>query len=222
MVPGGRIIAGPGESITLAARISGAGQNKRTLVRSQFQQTFKSAAGIFQSDDVVDLGVGRRPRSEAGLFDAMHGVERHGLAGSVEDRGLVHVVPESGDAILNELMVEATPPLASLGASEIGKYRRTRPHNADELAAVGLLDEVISGMACVVGLIVLVGQVCDVQVGDVDQMEMLLAQIGNKSRKIGESLRINREGAILDLIVDVEIDDVGRDLVGAQTIGNPP
>ena len=35
----------------------------------------------------------------------------HGLGGVVEDGGLVHVVPEAGDAVVNELVVEGAPPV---------------------------------------------------------------------------------------------------------------
>ena len=58
------------------------------------------------------------------------------------------------------------------------------------------------------------------QVGDVDQMKMLFAQIGNQARKIRESFGIDGEGAILVLVVDVEVDHVGRNSVGAKTVGD--
>ena len=60
------------------------------------------------------------------------------------------------------------------------------------------------------------------QVGDVDEMEMLLAQIGNESGKVRESFGIDGERSILVLVVDVEIEHVGGNLVGAQTVGDLP
>ena len=58
----------------------------------------------------------------------------------------------------NKLLIEAAPPFASLGAGEIGKDRGAGPDDADELAAIRILHEVIAGMAGVVGRIALVGE----------------------------------------------------------------
>src|SRR5271167_2705474 len=62
----------------------------------------------------------------------------------------------------------------------------------------------------------------NVQVGNGDGTEVLLAQIGNESGEVGESFAIDGEGAILELVVDVEVEDIGRYRVGAKTLGNLP
>src|ERR1700733_11638673 len=52
-------------------------------------------------------------------------------------------------------------------------------------------------------------------------MKMLLVKIGNQPGKVGERLRIYGEWSIFVLIVDVEVDDVGRNFIGAKAISNP-
>ncbi len=158
MVPGGGIVSRPGESVALSAGEGRAGQDERPLVRPQLEQAFVGGAGILQPDDVVNLGVSGGASGEARFFDAMDVIERHGLAGTVKDRGLVHVIPEAGDAILSEFFVETAPPLARLGAGEVGKDGRARPDDADEFAAIRLLHKMIARLAGVVGGIALVGE----------------------------------------------------------------
>ena len=167
MVPSGGVVSGPGEAITLASGVGSAGENERTLVGPEFEQAFEGGAGILQPDDVVNLGVRGGSCDESGPFNVVHGIQRHGLAGSVKDRGFVHVVPETGNAILNKLVVEAAPPLAGLGASEVRKNRRTRPHDTDELGAIGILHKVVARFPGVVRRVALVGGVGDVQVSNV-------------------------------------------------------
>ena len=41
-----------------------------------------------------------------------------------------------------------------------------------------------------------------------------------KSGKVGERLGIDGEGPVLELVVDVEIEHVGGDAVGAETVGD--
>src|SRR5579872_6786534 len=161
-----------------------------------------------------------RARGESGLFDPMNRIQRHGLAWAIEDRRLVHVIPESCNSLFHKVAVQAPPPLASLGPREIREHGRTRPDNSHELTAVGILHKLIGSVTGVVGRVSLVGSVCDVQVGDVDKMEVLFAQIGNKSGKVGEGRGVNGEWTVAILIVDVEINDVGRNSVRTKTGSN--
>src|SRR5216684_12230 len=108
---------------------------------------------------------------EAGFFDAVNGSQGHGFAGSVKDRGLVHIVPEAGNSVLDELLVETAPPLAPRGASEIGKDRRAGPDDTDKLAAIGILYEVVPRRTGVIGDVALAGGMSDVQIGNCDQMQ---------------------------------------------------
>src|SRR5262249_19826658 len=136
VIPCRGVVARPGETIALPARVSGAGENERALLGTQGSQTFECGTRVLESDDIVNFGMGCASGYETGLFDAMNGIQGHGLAGAVEYRGLVHVIPESGGAVLHKLLIEASPPLAGLCPREIRKDRRARPYDADEFAAV--------------------------------------------------------------------------------------
>ena len=59
-------------------------------------------ARILHAEDVVNLQMICRALLEARLVDAVLHVVRHRLRGHVEDGGLIHVVPEAGNAILHE------------------------------------------------------------------------------------------------------------------------
>src|SRR3954463_16466832 len=146
MIPGGSVVSRPGEAVALAASVGGARQHKRPLVRTQLEQSLVSRARIFQSDNVVDLGMRRGARGEARLLDAMHRIQRHRFVGTVKDRGLIHIVPEPGDPVLDKILVETAPPFARLRASEIGEHSGARPDRSYKLASIWILHEVIAGM----------------------------------------------------------------------------
>ena len=67
------------------------------------------AARILHPVDVVDLGVGRVARRKIVAVDPVDVVERHGLGRRLEHRRLVHVVPEAGEAVVDEILVERRP-----------------------------------------------------------------------------------------------------------------
>src|ERR1700686_1086473 len=107
MVPGRGIVAGPGESVALPTRKRRSRKHERTLIRPQFEQAFVGGTSIFQSHDVVNLGMRRSANGETWFFDPMAIIEGHGLAWSIKDGRLVHIVPETGNAIFDEILVEA-------------------------------------------------------------------------------------------------------------------
>src|SRR5713226_133562 len=49
---------------------------------------------------------------------------------------------------------------------------------------------------------------------------MLFVQIGDEPGEVRERLRIDGERAVLKLVVDVEVEDVGGNPVGAETVGD--
>src|ERR1700753_539049 len=89
MVPGGRIIAGPGEAVALASGVRGTSQNERPLIGAQLQKSFICGASVFETYDVMDFRMRRRTRGEAWLFDAMNSVQRHSASRPVEYRRFV-------------------------------------------------------------------------------------------------------------------------------------
>ena len=220
MIPGSGVIAGPGEAVALAASVGGAGENEGALVGTELEKAVVGGALIFHSENVVDFGVRSGALGETRLVDAMDGIEGHGLGGSVKNGRLVHIVPESGDAILSKLFVEAAPPLASFGAGEVGENGWAGPDDANKLTAIGGFHEIVAGMARVIGHVVFVGDVSDVQIGDGHKVEVLLFEIGNQAWKVGKSARIDGKRAVLELVVDVHVHDVGGNLVGAQAVGD--
>src|SRR5258708_8775818 len=222
MIPGCGIISGPGEAIALPARVGSSGENEGTLVGAQLEKALVSAARILQSNNIVNLGMRGGASHEAGFFDAVNGIQGHRLAGYVKNRGLVHIVPEAGNSVLDELLVETAPPFARLGASEIGKDRRAGPDDTYELAAIGVLYKVVTRGTGVIRDVAFAGGMSDVQIGNCDQMQMLLAEIGHQPWKVREGLWINGEWPILVLVIDVEIKHVGRNLVGAKAVGDFP
>ena len=80
----------------------------------------------------------------------------------------------------------------------------------------------VTRRTAVVGGIALAGGMGNVQVGDCDQMEMLLAEMRHQRRKVREGIGIDGEGPILVLVIDVKIKHVGRDLVRAKAVGDLP
>ncbi len=80
----------------------------------------------------------------------------------------------------------------------------------------------VTRRAGVIGGIPLAGSMGNVQVGNCDQMKMLLAEIRHQPRKVREGFGIDGEGPILVLVVDVKIKHVGRDFVLAKAVGDLP
>src|SRR3954447_26776046 len=146
MIPCGSVVSRPGEAVALAARVGGARQHKRPLVRTQLEQSLVSRARIFQSDNVVDLGMRRGARGEARLFNAVDGVQGHGFIWTIEHRRLIHIVPEARNAVRDKLLVETAPPFARLRASEVGEDSGTRPDRSNKLASIWVFHKVIPGM----------------------------------------------------------------------------
>src|SRR5882762_5937350 len=133
MVPDGDVVTGPSRRVTLSAGISCTSQHKWPFIRAQLQQSFLSGADIFHAKNIVY----RQVRQCGAVVQAMPHVERHGFAGSQKDRRLVHVVPETSDAHVREILVQPAPPIARAGQREIAKDAVAGPHRADKSGTVG-------------------------------------------------------------------------------------
>ena len=57
------------------------------------------------------------------------------------------------------------------------------------------------------------------EVGDEDGVEVLLGEVVDHLGEIGKVLGVDGEGAVLVLVVDVEVEGVGGKVVGAETVG---
>src|SRR5713101_5185562 len=102
MIPGTAVIPGPGRSVTLSSGVAGTSQNKWTLVGKNLQQTFVGRARVLHAVDIVDLAVASGPFLKTNFVDPVFDVVRHGSIRTVEYGGLVHVIPESRNAIGNQ------------------------------------------------------------------------------------------------------------------------
>ena len=137
MVPGAAVVAGPGGGVALRAGISSTRQYKGSLVALQFAQAIVSSTDVFHAVHVVDGAMVER----GAVVEAMPGVERHGFVGTFEERRLVHVVPETGNAHTDKILVQTAPPVARFGEREIREDALAGPDDADENRAVGIFDE---------------------------------------------------------------------------------
>src|SRR5262249_40914763 len=99
MVPGGGVVSGPCGGVALASGVGGVRENEGALVGLDPEQALVGGASVLHAEDVVDLEVSGGAGFKAGLGDPMLDGVRHGLSGGLEDGGLVHVVPEAGDAV---------------------------------------------------------------------------------------------------------------------------
>ena len=212
VIPGGAVVAGPGGGVALRAGISGACEDERALVALEFAQAFVGGADVFHAENVVDGAmVGR-----GAVIQAVDGVERHGLVGALEDGRLVHVIPKAGDAHRDEIFVEAAPPIAHAGKREIGEDAVAGPDRADENGAVGILDEDVLLDSGIVRNVAVARVFLDVEVGDGDGVETLGAEVGDHLLEVREIFAIDGKRRIALLVVDVEIDHVGRNFLFAK------
>ncbi len=64
------------------------------------------------------------------------------------------------------------------------------------------------------------GKPGDVQIGDGDDVEVIAFEVGQHLIKMGELLGVDGERTMLLLEIDIEVQDIGGDFVGAQTRGD--
>ncbi len=214
--PGRGVVAGPGDGITLRAGIGGAGHHERALLGAEPEQPVMRGADVEHAVHVVDLGLRRHARGEAGLVDPTLDVERDRPGRGVEHRGLVHVVPEPGGARLAERPVQLAPPPARAGAGEVREHAGSWPYRPHVKAAIRIVQEVAAGPAAVVRLIGAVRLHRHVHVGDQHGVELLLPQLGQQPGQVWKAVGVGGERFVAVLVVDVEPQHVGRDALPAE------
>src|SRR5580700_4123687 len=157
--------------------------------------------------------MGRNPRFESRLIDAMNNVFRYRQRGRIEDGRFIHIVPETFDAVGAQAAVEGAPPCARLLPGEVWKHTGTGPDFAGKDGAVRVLDEVVSCNAAVEGRVILAGKICDMEVRNCHNVKIFSLELGNHAGKIREGCCVDAEGTIFLLEINVEIDSVGRNRV---------
>src|SRR3569623_809736 len=130
MIPRARVVASPCSGVAMAPGIACACHDEWAYVRLKLEKAFKGATRVFHPEDVVNLEMVRGSADEARLFDSVLRIVRHGLRWDKEDGGLVHIVPEPGDALVHEVGIERSPPVARGLSSEIGKHGFTWPYDS--------------------------------------------------------------------------------------------
>src|SRR5690349_14247047 len=93
--------------------------HKGPQIGFQFQQPLKGSARILHAVNVVNFQMIGDPWREPRLVDAMLRIVGHRLGWHEEDGWLIHVVPETGNALLHEIPVQGSPPVARTLAREI-------------------------------------------------------------------------------------------------------
>src|SRR5580692_601525 len=116
--------------------------------------------------------------------------------------------------------MEFTPPIPSFRLGELRKNAWPRPHRSGINTAIGILYEVVFRNAGIVGCVAVTGKVSNMQIRNGDKMKVLRRKLRDQSRQIRKRLLIHCEWAVLLLEIDIEIDDIGRDMIGAQTLCN--
>ena len=213
MIPRAAVVASPRGGVALGPSKCGTCEHKRAEIGLKTEHALVSCARILHAEDVVDLAM-------VGFtaLDAVYGVQRHGLVGALEYRRLVHVIPEATNPPFHKISVQRAPPLAHLCPREIRENALARPHLSDVHGPIWILDEVIVRQAFIVRFVA--GQLREVQIGDGDDLESFIPQILHHPLKVGEPLAINGERTFVLLIIDIEINDIGRNLAFAELTRN--
>src|SRR5271168_4474373 len=168
----------------------------------------------------MNLRMSRCASCESWLIDAMHNVLRHRLRWRIKDRRFIHVVPESIHACMTKIAIKAAPPCACLLARKVWKDAGAGPYSTGINRAVGILDEVITGNAAVIRSVVTIWQVSNMQIGNRHHMKVVRFEPSNHSGEVRKRLRVDREGAIFFLEINIEIDCVCRNSIDSEPLRN--
>ena len=222
MVPARVVVAAPHRGVALHARVARARDDERAAFGRELGQALEARARHLHAIDVVIA----RVRARIAVAIVFH-VESEGLLRALrdrrlletvgrKDRGFVHVVPETGDAFVERLLVQRAPPRARLRIGEIGKRADAGPDFLVQFLAgrVAHIDARVAPAAVdrIVGIELHSG------IDDRHRMEAVAAQIGEHLLRLGEGLRVPGEDAVAVHVVDVEMDHVGRDLLFAERV----
>src|SRR5215467_6703380 len=105
MIPRAAIVSGPRRRIALGSSISRARQDKGPLIALQLSQTVISRAHVFHTENIVNL----RVWMFCSIVCTMNVVEGHRLCRRIENGRFVHVIPKTGCAHSDEILVERSP-----------------------------------------------------------------------------------------------------------------
>ncbi len=115
VIPGAGVVTCPRCGVALRPSVGGPSQHKRPLIRPELQQSFVSGTHVLHAVDVMNGAVIQGDPS----VEAVPRIERHSLVRALEDRRLVHVVPEPANSHAGEVLVKSAPPFARLLSGEL-------------------------------------------------------------------------------------------------------
>src|SRR5258708_5535609 len=216
MIPDGDVVTGPSRRVTLSAGVGRTSEHKWPLVRAKLLQSFAGSADIFHTKYIVN----RKMRQRSSVVKAMLDIQRHGLTSGQKHGRFVHVIPETGDAHVREILVQPAPPIARAGQREVAKDAVAGPHRADKSRTVGAFHEYIVFHAQVVWRVAVARIFFDVQVGNQHGVESLGAEVGNHFFKIWKLTAVDGEWLVFVLIVNVQINGVDGNFFVAKSLGN--
>ena len=246
VAPPGGIVALPHAAIAVSAHKAGAAEQQEALAAVIPAEALGSGAGHVSAVEVVDLVVADGlavhfvveaavvlhvvGRAVEGVLQGKGAVDvqvliaqlvRHGkglgnaLLG-VEQRRLVHVVPEALDALVHQLAVFAAEPGAHVLPQEIREVAAARPHRTHKGLAVGLLHKVVLLQAHVAGVIAL--QLLHARIDDGDQPDVIRPHVIVELPQIGEARLV--PGEVLEVlhVVDIHAHAVQGDVAVAMLL----
>ena len=220
MVPGTAVVAGPRCGVALTSCVSCPGKDERAVAWIECAQAVVCCTGVLHSVEVVYLCVRSGAGCESALIDAMDNIFRDGEGRRIEYGWLIHVVPETIDAVPMKTAIERAPPCTGLLASEIRKDTGTGPDFAGVDGTIRILDEMVACQASVKGAVVVSWKIRDVQVGDGDNVKVFRLELSKHSGKIREGRCVDCKGSIFLLEIDVEINRICRNRIRTKAISD--
>src|SRR5258706_6806584 len=216
MLPAADVVAGPDGGVALDTGVAGTGQHEGTLRGTLPPRPVEAGARPLHA-----VGVVKAPVRQGGTLRALGpvpGVQRQRRAGgriavrrqAIRQRRLVHVVPDAGDASLQQHALTLAPPGSDLRAAKVWEGAVARPDDAGEERAIGAPHEVVARQPLAerrVGGIHL-----HPRIEDRDDFEALLREIADEPARRGKAAGREGEDAIAVHIVYVEPERVAGDL----------
>ena len=137
--------------------------------------------------------------------------------GVIEVGGLVHVVPDAGNAIvLNEAFEESRPPVAGHRFGEVREVARARPDLPRVEIAISLPTKVIARNSFLIDEVI--GIDLNTGIDDGYGLKALSFEIANDLSRFGERLEVPSEAAVAIHVVDVHVESIAGDLMFKESV----
>ena len=207
MGPLSLIVASPHGSSTLTARVEGSSKNEGATNLSLLALGDGLVGRVVEGHAVDVVNVAMFPVTMVKV------ILGHSCFRAVEHRGLVHVVPDEGvvGGTLELVVVEqALPPVDGSWVKAVDPHGRTRPAPTLVLVTIFVLDSQVLLLQLVNdGVIV---SVLNVRINDSNKFPVALVKLLLHCVGIGKGQRIPGEVLLLLCVLNVEPDDIVRNV----------